>query len=251
LDISKMLQMLLLPCCCVYVPFASKTRKIEYARDCGLCSCPYRVELDGVKVGKVRDVGCCDNGCMFVCCPWLTCGGHVKIMGMDGTDGQEKFVFAKELFPCWPLVSACALGCAPLGMCVAGMDGCLQYCNGREFKSITQPVFKGPWNRSDGEPHKVGQFVITQRYTPACCCLASPTPLQYYFEATSPEGQNLAKEDRVALSLALQLYRGMPVPFKCCSSAGFQMPYGICCTDVGLMTTTTWSSVQEVLARSH
>eukprot|EP00927_Polykrikos_kofoidii_P031768 TRINITY_DN2723_c0_g1_i1.p1 TRINITY_DN2723_c0_g1~~TRINITY_DN2723_c0_g1_i1.p1 ORF type:complete len:327 (-),score=43.45 TRINITY_DN2723_c0_g1_i1:152-1036(-) len=251
LDLGKLLQMMCCPICCLYVPWAGKKNKMEYYRECGLCKCPYAVKLNEKHVGKVHDVRCCDNGCMFCCCPILTCGGHAKIMGMDGQEGLEKFVFAKSLFPCWPLVQACAMVCAPLGFCCVGMDGCCNYCKGSEFKSITQPVYKGPWKRSDGtEPEKIGEFTTTQRFNPVCCCCAVGTPLKYYFRPTNEIGQKLVNDELAALSLVLQLYRGMPVPCAQCSPAGFQMPYGIPCLDIGLGTRTSWRSVQEVMKDS-
>lgn len=251
LTISKTCQMLFCPCCCVYVPFISKSRKMEYSRECGCCSCPYKVTLDETMAGRVKDVGCCDNGFLFWCCPMLTCGGYIKTLGMAGADDHEKFIFAKKLFPCWPCVGTFAAICIPMGVCCTQMDGCYHYCGGTEFKSITQPVFKGPWSRQMGnDPEKIGQFVITQRFNPCCCCCATPTPLRFHFEPDTAEGYKMAAEDRVALSLILQLYRGMPVPLKCFGGPGFQMPMGTSCTDVGLMTNTHWSTVQEVMDRS-
>lgn len=252
-SLCKLCKMFMCPSCCLFVPLVSKNNKIEYYRDCGLCRCPYAVTLNGQKVGKVHRVKCCDNGCLFCMCPALTCGGKIKVLGMDGVGGTEKFIFAKSLFPCWPCVQACAVSCAPLGVCCVACDGCCQYCKGTEFKRITQPVYKGPWSRSSGvDPTKIGEFVITQRFNPICCCAAAPVPLRYYFKPTTQEGEQLAKEDLVTLALVLQIYRGMPAP---CSlfqkaAADFQMPTGVCCLDVGLDTQTQWSTVQEVMRDS-
>lgn len=251
LEIGKLCQMMMCPACCLYVPWAGGENKMEYVRNCGVCTCPYAVSLNDVQVGKVHDVGCCDNGAFFCCCPCLTCSGHVKLMGMDKISEGEKFVFAKKLFCCWPCVQACAMGCAPLGMCCQGMSGCMHYCEGTEFKKITQPVYRGPWKRSDGDPEQIGEFVVSQRFNPVCCCIAVPTPLKYYFKPTTQYGEQLEKENLAILSLVLQLYRGMPVPCKCLSPPGFQIPRGVSCMDIGLGTKTAWKTVQEIMKDSE
>jgi len=249
--IGRLCKMMCCPCCCLFVPWAGKNNKMEYIRECGLCKCPYAVMLNDVQVGKVHDVGCCDNGCMFCCCPILTCGGFIKVMGMDGKDGTEKFTFAKALFPCWPLVHTMAMFCAPIGCAAVGINGCCQYCSGSEFQSITQPVYKGPWSRSDGtDPEQIGEFTSTYRFSPQNCCCATGAPLKFYFKPTSELGQKLVDEDLAALSLVLQLYRGLPVPCKCCSPAGFQQPSGVSCLDIGLGTRVTWRTVQDVMRDS-
>jgi len=188
-----------------------------------------------------------DNGLLFCLCPVLTCDGNIKVMGMDGGDGQEKFLFTKELFTCWPYVQACAQVCVPLGVCCNSMDGCKNYCSGTEFKTITQPVFKGPWKRGQGNPEKIGEFVITQRFEPVGMCCAAPVPIKYYYKPLTPDGDNLVEDELAALSLVLQLYKGMPVPCKHFSPAGFQVPTGVSCMDLGLMVQTKWNSVQDVL----
>merc|ERR1719183_1151124 len=79
---GKLLQMMCCPVCCLYVPWAGANTKMEYYRDPGCGKCPYSVSMNGQRVGKVHDVGLCDNGCCFVCCPYCTCDGYVKLMGM-------------------------------------------------------------------------------------------------------------------------------------------------------------------------
>ena len=204
--------------------------------------------LNGQKVGKVHDVGCCDNGCRMCCCPCLVCSGKIKLMGMDGADGTEKFAFARTLFPCWPCIVTMGYACAPLGICCIGMSGCKNYCAGTEFRKITQPVYKGPWSAMSGqEPEKMGDFVMTQRFQPVSCCCAIPIPLKYYYVPTSEYGKSLGQQDLANLSLVLQLYRGLPVPCKQCSPTGFAVPTGVWCLDCGLDTTVTWNSVQDIL----
>jgi len=249
-SVPQLVKEMLCPCCCISVPLVGAKNKIEYYRQCGVCSCPYAVKLNGEQVGRVKDVGCCDNGCMFCCCPCLTCSGKTKVMGMANKSGDEVFVFTKELFPCWPCLQSFAMGCAPLGMVCVGIDGCCHYCNGTEFKSITQPVYKGPWTRGNPEPEKVGEMVITQRFRPVTPLLAIPTPLKYYFKPTSEAGAKLAVDELVTLSLAMQLYRGMPAPCANCSPAGFQMPTGVWCLDLGMQTKIMWSTLQQVMQHS-
>merc|ERR1712187_852690 len=204
------------------------------------------------RAGKVHDVGCCDNGCMFCMCPILTCSGFIKVMGMDGHDGEEKFVFAKSLFPCRRIIQSCALVCAPIGICCVSMDGCLNYCKGSEFKTITQPVYKGSWSRSMGtDPQQIGEFITSHRFHPVTCCCAVDTPLKFYYKPINEAGQKLIAEDLAALSLVLQLYRGMPVPCKMCSPVGFQMPHGVPCLDIGLGTKTQWKTVMQVMEDSE
>jgi hypothetical protein len=251
IDMGKLCQMMCCPACCLFIPWAGATTKMEYYRDPGCGKCPYAVSMNGTKVGKVHDVGCWDNGCMFVCCPILTCGGYVKLMGMDGHDGTEKFTFAKGLFPCWPCVQACAQFCGPIGMGCMAMSACCHYCSGSEFQRITQPVYKGPWKRTDGtDPEQIGNFIITNRFAPVNCCCAAPTPLKFYFKPTTPYGQQLISEDLTVLSLVLAIYRGLPAPCKCFSSADFQMPTGVSCLDLGLGTTVKWFTVTEVMRDS-
>jgi len=256
IELGKLCQMMCCPACCLFIPWAGATTKMEYYRDAGCGKCPYAVSLNSQKVGKVHDVGMCDNGFMFVMCPALTCSGYIKLMGMDGQDQNgggfaEKFTFAKALFPCWPCVQGVAQCCAPIGMACVAMNGCCRYCQGSEFQRITQPVYKGPWQRTDGsDPEQIGEFVMTHRFSPVNCCCAAPAPLKFYFKPTTPYGESLVKSDLTVLSLVLALYRGLPAPCKCCSSADFQMPTGVSCLDIGLGTKVTWLTVTEVMRDS-
>merc|ERR1719291_1167588 len=103
-------------------------------------------------------------------------------MGMDGADGNEKFLFTKELFPCWPCIESLARGCVPLAGLWMGVSGCCHYCAGQEFFKIYQPVYNGGWTRSGGgDPEKIGEFVMSYRFNPCCCCCAIPTPMKFYF----------------------------------------------------------------------
>jgi len=249
LEMSKICKMMCCPCCCLFVPWAGKTNKMEYRRECNGCSCPYAVTHNDKMAGRSHDVGCCDNGCLFCMCPWLTCSGHVKLMGMDNAQGEEKFTFLKELFACWPCVQAFAMGCAPLGVCCLAMNGCKHYCGGDEFLTITQPVYAGPWSRTDGkDPEEIGQMVMAYRFQPVTCCCAQPTPLKFYYKPTAPKGKELAPGDLTLLSLVLAIYRGLPVPCKLCSCNSFQSPTGVWCLDCGMNTTYTWKTVQQVMA---
>jgi len=252
LEMSQLMQMLLCPACCLYVPWQGKEHKMMYKKECGICSCPYAVKLDDQLVGKFHDVGCCDNGVVFCLCPCLTCNGFIKIMGIDGSDAQEKFIFAKKLHLCWPCIQNCATFCVPFGICLTGMDGCCHYCSGTEFKSIRQPVYKGPWSRANNseDPERIGEFVMSQRFQPVCCCCAVPTPLKYYFLPTTPYGEGLKNDELAALSLVLQIYRGMPAPCKLCAGKGFQVPTGVSCMDMGLSVKTDWRSVDEIMKES-
>lgn len=248
----ELIKMLMCPCCCLIVPWVSKSKQMKYALECTGCSCNWTVLLNDALVGRTRMPACCENGCMFECCPWLTCGGKFKMIGMNGADNVERFVIAKSLFPCWPCVQTCAITCAPLGAFCTQIDGCCKYCNGQQIKTITQPVYKGPWTRTSGEePVQIGEFVITQRFHPVSCCVAVPTPMKYFFRPTSAEGTKLVGDDLAGLSMVLQLYRGMPAPCKVFGSGGgLQIPQGIPCTDVGLDTTVSWMTVPEVMAMS-
>jgi len=251
ISVAKMCKMMACPVCCLFVPFQGKTNKLEYSRDCGPCSCPYKVTLNGTLAGNVKDVGCCDNGCWFCCCSCFTCSGHIKLMGMEDATGTEKFTFLKELFCCWVCVEKCGLGCAPCCAVLRSCAGCYHYCEATEFQKITQPVYAGPWNRGmDAKPEQLGEFVITNRFQPISCCCAVPTPTKYYFKPTTPAGHALTKEDLTNLSLVLQLYRGMPGPCKACSCVGFQRPTGVLGLDFGLNTKSEWISIQQVMEDS-
>lgn len=243
--------MMMFPCCCAKVPLIGQKSLMEYKQQCGPCGCPWAVSLDGNLVGKARDPGCCDNGCMFLCCAPCTCSGHIKLMSMDDKTGQERFVFARELFTCWICCQALGFACKPVCFGCVSMNGCCKYCSGTEVQTITQPVFKGPWSRSLGTaPQQIGEFVMSQKFLPCGPCTALPFPMRYYFKATSPEGAALGKDDMTLLAMVLQLYRGMPVPCKLFSSASFVAPTGIPMADMGLGSTVKWASIQEVLQSS-
>lgn len=252
LDMSKLAQDLCFPACCTHIPFISEKRKMEYEKLCGPCSCRWAVNIDDKQVGAMKDVGCCDNGCLFCCCPCFVYDGYAKVMGMENANKDEKFVILSKLFPCWPL--AMGLGCmfSGFGALFMAGEGCYKYVNGESIKTIAQPVYQGPWSRGkNAEPPKqIGTFYGSQRFTPICCCLACPTPMRFYYKATTPEGANLEMEEQTILGMVLQLYRGMPTPCKMCSPAGFRTPTGICCLDMGLETSVSWSSPKEALQNS-
>jgi len=253
-DLTELVKMFCCPCCCVFVPWVSAKNKMKYSLDVKCCcDCTYKTELNGRFVGRTRGAGCCDNGWTFCLCPCLTCSGKVKLVGVEGHDGAEHFVFAKSIFPCWPLVQCLAQACGCTGLLCASMIGCYHYITGEQIKTITQPVYKGPWSRTGGtEPQKVGEFVTSQRFHPVTWCCAVPRPMQYYFKPTTADGTKIAETNLAALSMMLQIYRGMPAPCKMCSScAEFQKPYGVSCLDVGLDTETSWQTVQQVLMDSH
>jgi len=238
------------PVCCAVVPFTGKKNNITYVRECLFLSCPWSVQLNGLTTGRVQAAGCCDNGCCFCCCPCLTCSGHVKMIGLADERGAEKYTVLRELCCCWPICSGLSLACKPLCFCCVSMYGCKQYaCNATEIQNITQPIYKGPWSRSDGTPQKVGEFVLQKRFVPFLCCLACPQPMKVYYRPTTQEGMTMSKEDVSMLSIVLQLYRGMPVPCKLCASADFQTPQGIPFADWGLGTSVTWTSVQEAMSQ--
>jgi len=252
LDMTKLCQMICCPVCCTFVPLTSENRKMEYQKICGLCSCKWAVNIDERMVGGMKDVGCCENGCMFCCCPCFVCDGYAKVMGMVNANQEEKFVFTSKLFPCWPLVGALGLVFAGFGLLGVSMQGCYNYVNGTSVKTITQPVYAGPWKRGTNPepPKQIGTFHLVQRFTPCGLCCACPTPMRAYYKATTPEGANITVEDHNILTLVLALYRGLPVPCKCLSPAGFRSPTGIPCLDIGLQVEEKWSSPKQVLMES-
>jgi len=247
-----LIKMMLLPCCCLIVPWVSKTRQMKYALECTCCSGNWTVLINDALVGRTRMAACCENGCLFEVCPCLTCGGKLKMIAMEDGNHNEQFLLARNLFPCWPAVTACATVCVPLGTLCVSIDGCCKYCNGQQIKTITQPVYKGPWTRTSGvDPEKIGEFVITQRFNPIGLCCAAPTPMKYFFRPTSADGTKLSADAMSGLSMVLQLYRGMPSPCKVFSSGGgLQIPAGVPCADVGLDTEVSWMTVPEVMAMS-
>lgn len=248
LEMSKLIMDMCCPVCCTHIPFTSDKRTMEYTKLCGLCSCRWAVSIDGVEVGAMKDVGCCENGCMFWCCPCLTCDGYAKVMGMANAGKEEKFVFAKKLMPCWPLAMACGAFVGALCIPCVSMQGCYNYINDTPIMTVSQPVYQGPWNRaSNSEPPKaIGKFYSAFRWIPIGLCCACPLPMKYYYKATTPEGYNLGN-DQPLLAMVLSLYRGLPTPCKICSPAGFQIPTGMPCFDIGLETETTWSNVRETM----
>jgi hypothetical protein len=249
LAMEKLVQNVCCPVCCTYIPFTSDKRKMEYKKLCGCCSCRWAVSIDDVPAGQMADVGCCDNGCLFCMCPCLTCDGYVKLMGLENANKEEKFVFLSKLMPCWPL----AMG---LGALVGGitlpcllMQGCYQYVNGQSIKTISMPVYQGPWSRgkSSGQPPlELGKFYIAQRFIPIGICCAAPIPMRVHYKATNTEGYDLGG-DSPLMGMVLSLIRGMPTPCKCCSPAGFRVATGWPCFDIGLETETTWSSTKEAM----
>jgi len=164
-------------------------------------------------------------------------------------DETEKIVFTKELFACWPCVQCCAVGCAPLGMALMSCTGCCNYCSGTEFQTITQPVYKGPWKRSTGgDPVKIGELVQSYRFTPVGPCCSIRNPLKFYFRPTNDGG--VTEAVLPLINLSLMIYRGLPVPCKCCSPVEFQIPTGVWCLDCGLNTTTEWKRVEQVMSEA-
>merc|ERR1712117_910575 len=94
--------------------------------------------------------------------------------------------------------------CATLGMCCISMKGCCQYCSGEEFMTITQPVYQGPWKRSDGsEPEQIGEMHMAYRFRPATLCCAFPTPLKVYYRSTTEKGKVSAQQHLALFSLVL------------------------------------------------
>lgn len=252
-SVCDTLWMICCPSCCLKVPMINKKgNKITFSKGCGICSCPLQVKFHDELVGKIERPGCCDNGCCFCCCPWLNCSGHVKMMGVKHKDGQgnlkEKFVFTKELYACWPCIGACATFGVPCGMCYNSCDGCYQYTKGTECRTITQPVYDGPWSRGEGNPTKIGEIITTERFYPVGLCCAAPVKMAYGFQPKIKKGHELSAEELSTMSLVLAMYRGMPHPWRCCGGMPVQQPLGISCLDLGLGVKTEWKSVQEAMA---
>jgi len=199
----------------------------------------------------VKSVGCCDNGACFCCCPWLNCTGHVKMLSLESNSQEEKVVFAKGLYPCWPCVQCCAMFCAPLGVVCLSMKGCCQYCSEEEFMTITQPVYAGPWSRDSGaEPSQIGNMNLAFRFVPMSCCCACPKPLKVWFDPTTEQGQKVGAENIALLSVILAIYRGLDNPCKMCAGKDFQQPTGVSCLDLGLNTTVVWRNLGAVMKDS-
>merc|ERR1719161_433245 len=134
-----------------------------------------------------------------------------------------------KLSPCWPIKMCCGYFWAEFAICYMTMEACYSYCNGQSIKTVTQPVYAGPWKRAENPepPKRIGTFYIMQRFIPVGLCCACPLPFRYYYKATEPEGVGLETNDRSVLAMVLQLYRGMLTPCKICSPAGFRVPMGI------------------------
>jgi len=250
--IKDLLKMACCPLCCAICPYMGDRNKIEYRRECeSLCACPYAVFKNGVKQGKVKGVGCCDNGAYFCLCGCLNFSGHIKMMSLVDNSNEERIVFAKSLYPCWSYVQICATTCAPLGFCCMSLKGCYQYVQEEEFMTITQPVYAGPWTRQSGaEPEKIGDMNLCYRYEPVGCCCAKASPLKIWFDATTESGAKTGADHVALLSVVLATYRGLDPPLKSCLVQDFQQPSGLCCLDLGLGTKVAWKSLSSVMKDS-
>jgi len=243
--LSMLCKEMMCPCCCAHSVWASAKNKLRYQLEYKFpASCHWAVFVDGTQIGKVQDLGPCDNGTLFCLCPCLACDGSIKIARIVDERGVEKVTLQKELFCCWPFIQAFGALCAPFAAQVRSMYACCKYCGETEILVITQPVYPS-WNRGDVPVAEMGRLIQMLRWEPIGCCCASPTPMKYYFMA-SP-AQAVDDDQLVRLGMILQLYRGLPHPCKLCGCGGakFQQPTGLPCLDLGLNTTTSWHSVQD------
>lgn len=245
--ISMLCKEMCCPICCAHSPWVSAHSRMMYklVYRCP-CTLQWHVIVDQDLIGKVADLGPCDNGCFFCICPCLTCDGSIKIAHVVDHRGTERLTLQKKLFCCWPCVQACSTMCVPFAFCARSMYACCRYCSEHEILVITQPVY-GAWQRGDQPVPELGRLIQMLRWEPIGCCCASPTPMKYYFMANDNHGQELDDEQLIRIGMLLQLYRGLPHPCKACGcgSAQFQHPTGLPCLDLGLHTTVSWHSVQD------
>lgn len=253
-DIKSFVFMHFLPCCCASHPLVGRSNKLAFFRQFNMQtkSCPYQVTLNGQLVGKIDGIGPCANGLAYCLCGDFLCSGHVKEMALFDSQGQERFIFAKELFCCWRPCLVCSQKLRPIAECYMNINGCINYLYGTEIQTVTQPIFKGPWSRhtSTSPPLKIGEFVITSRFKPVSLCCATPSMMKVYFRPTSSEGQDLSKEDVALLTMVMQFYRGMPHPWKGVGVAPWHKPLGVACLDYGLGSKYDWKSVTAIMKES-
>lgn len=234
------------PCCCAQSEWVAASAKMKYnlVPNCCDCSCKWVVSVDDEVVGKIVDMGPCDNGCWFCMCPCLTCDGAIKIAKIVDSKNNERITIQKELFCCWPCSQCCSQFCLPFAMFSRSCYACCMYCSDKEMLFITQPVYPA-WERGDAFVPELGRLVQLMRWEPCCCCMALPTPTKYFFKIN--EQMSIDDQQLVRIGMILQLYRGLPHPCKACGCGGakFQQPTGLSCLDTGLNTTTEWYSVKD------
>ena len=142
-----------------------------------------------------------------------------RLQFFHGADGEKKYTVRRDLFPCWPAVGLCS----PCGECIACCGDYVSFCSNLNYVSIREEL-RGMGKKAD----VVGYIHTVDKIKLECGCPVR-VPARYSVELTGgPDGKDLHM-----LGLLPLLYRGAPVPCRCCACAPVSRITGVWCIDAG------------------
>lgn len=231
---TESLKLCVLPCF-PWVKYFAGDDELTYSNDCICLCCPWQVKHGDTKVGSTESPGCCDNGAMFCCCPCLTCTGSIDLQYFKTADGQNKYAIKRDLFCCWPCVASCAC-CGACGACCS--DG-FNFCSNRDHIVMREDI------RAAGKGGaKVGNVWTVNRLELFGCC-PYRVPVRYGIDLDAATDSTSA--DLALLGVLPLIYRGIPVPCRCCIIPPVPKLTGISCLDAGRHRDVFYTTQQEML----
>jgi len=215
-------------CICPCKPYAAYTAKDEtsilYKNACTCCAAPWEAYMkDGsgfkTKIGHTEAPKCCDNGVCFCLCPLLVCTGEIVVQFFKNGNGESKYTVRRDLFPCWPCV-LCIGG--PCGLCCSCCSDSYAFCTNQNFLVMSEEL-RGVGKKAP----VVGKVNTVDRIECIACCPVR-VPQMYSVELNEPDGQDIQ-----LLGLLPLLYKGVPVPCRCCAQPPVPRMTGVKCIDAG------------------
>jgi len=245
-------------CGCPYAPwfrYSSEVDQMIFFNKCVCCCQDWKVEMvpqgkdrgEGHVMGGTATPGCCDNGCFFCMCPFLTCGGNIVLQNMyKGHDSAAVFyTLRRKLCCCW----VCPAMCGCCGICGQTCGDCCARCQDQNNVLTVEKIYPNVQTMDkdtdlDTAPH-YGRLVMADRIDCVGCC-PWRTPLKYT-AILDETGGSLDDEMVPVVGTLVQLWKGAPVPCSCCALPPTGRPSGVSCIDLGRQVQMKRCTTQEML----
>jgi hypothetical protein len=136
---------------------------------------------------------------------------------------KEMYTIRRHLFPCWNVVGCCAF----CGLCCQCCTDAKNFCGDNNHVILQEDIYPGG---RDDDDNPVGHVTLVNRIE-CCLCFPARTPIKYSVQID--DINNAGAEDLVTLALLPLIYRGLPVPCKCCTLSPAPPVTGVKCLDAG------------------
>jgi len=246
--------------CCPFFKYTSPNESFVFSNSCLCCCQDWKVEQltkgsngemqergTGKKMGGTVGPGCCENGCMYLCCPFFLCSGNAILQNMyHHADGHEKNIHTirQQFACCWP----CGRCCAPCGMCSRGCSDCCNYCQDKNYVLTTEKIYPAEDQMSRevdcADTDHVGRIIMADRIGCIGCC-PFRTPVKY--STIINEAGHLDNEMAAVDGIILMLWKGAPVPCFCCTFPPVNQPTGISCLDIGRQVESDYMTMDQMM----